>query len=254
MSSGCRTTRPGASPSTCGRSPSTRDGWPSPSGYPASSATATSGPGTRSASLSCRPEGTAPGRSSSAGAARSAAGTRKFSPLPSHRSPALATPAIGWAWSGHQLEPPYLLLVALHARLERPETVKALGKSHRFVHDKNGAILRAHAEPLLSTVAPGTRLGEHAQVKTEGAVLDLDTSVRRGDENPFLQRRRIVRTRAVLAPGELKARVEADVAAAAWLHDPVPTRAGRRRCRRAGGKGENDGHARGRDDRRNGFQ
>lgn len=114
----------------------------------------------------------------------------------------LSSTPLGWlrssagCRSGHQLEPPYLQLVAFHARLERPETVKALGRRSGFVHDKNGAVPHAHTKPLLSAVALGTRLGEHAQVKAEGAVLDLDATVRRGDENPFLQRRRIVGTRA----------------------------------------------------------
>jgi len=71
------------------------------------------------------------------------------------------------------------------------------------------AVPRARAEPLLTGVARGTRRGETVQVQAPAAVLDLDAAVRRGDENPFFQRRRVVGLRAVYALGELKARVEA---------------------------------------------
>src|SRR4029077_4594589 len=103
------------------------------------------------------------------------------------------------------------------------------------------AVPRARAEPLLTGVARGTRRGETVQVQAPAAVLDLDAAVRRGDENPFFQRRRVVGLRAVYALGELKARVEAN----APLHDPVLSHGGPVHGRRAVGKGETGGYARG---------
>src|SRR5262245_18391107 len=61
------------------------------------------------------------------------------------------------AGSGRHLAPPYLLLDALHARLERPKTVKTLGKSSGPVHHTNVAIPCIHAAPSLSVVALGPR-------------------------------------------------------------------------------------------------